>query len=66
MYNIIYISKIYILHLLKIVKHISWWKQNHFKIKGFKTKDLDSLAKRRLLGLLSKNIFKLLIPDTRP
>ena len=62
MYNTIYIFlKLTCPICKKKLKHISWQKQKHF----FKTKDLASIAKKRLSGVISKNILKLGIPDTR-
>ena len=59
--NAIYIFLKFACPISQKLKYISWLKENHFS----KTKDLASPAKRRFSSLISKNILKLVIPDTR-
>ena len=60
-YHYLHLSKIYKRYWSEKTKRwISWSKQKHF----FYNKDLAGLAKRAL-GLVSKNVLKLVIVDTR-
>ena len=62
MYNAIYTFLKFTCPNGKKLKHISLIKTNNY----FKTKDLASPGKIRLSGLISKNLLKIVIPDTRP